>query len=404
MNMTRLLSVVVFISMSAFAAGQSPRSQTTVCEIAAHPQRFAGRVVTVRAKVVEGFEAFAIEDPTGKCPSMWLQYAGGSPSAMMSMARQTPTNNLPPLELRKDTNFDKFQSLLDAEMYPRERGNICMSCNRWDVFATLTGRVDVAPKGTGYGHLNAYGLQFELQSVSDVVGKDLAGNYDSTLFSPTPIRFPTGYFSGVVRSPSGDPVKGIDVTATRTDDVPFYLRQVSKWTDDEGKFQLDVPPGSYLLGVNIDEPVVAKFPYSPTYFPNATERTSAKVLTVVDEQTITTDLNIPRMAIRSDVTLKVEWQDGRPAEGVQVWLRETRTPASIAGTGQVTHTDEHGVMTIPAFEGFAYTAHAETNVLHPNSYEHFCAQPVQIDQSGAGREVVLKLSIKGEDACRVLYF
>jgi len=400
--MTRLLAVIVVIPLSAFAAAQGSRPQTTVCEIAAHPQRFAGRIVTVRAKVVAGFEVFAIEDPSGKCQSMWLQYADGSPSAMMSMARQTPRNDVPPLELKRDPDFDKFQSLLDAEMYPRERGNICMSCSRWDVSATMTGRVDVAPKGTGYGHLNAYGLQFELQLVSDVVGTDLAANYDSTLFSPTPVRFPTGYFRGVVRSPSGDPVKGIDVTATRTDDVPFYLRQVSKQTDEEGKFQLDVPPGNYVLGVNTNEPVIAKFPFPPTYFPNVTERTSATVLTVDDEQTVTTDLNIPRLDVRSDVTLHVEWPEGRPAEGVQVWLSEPRSPYREAGTGLVTHTDVHGETTIPAFEGLAYIAHAETNVLHPNSYEHFCAQPVQIDQSGAGREVVLKLSIKGEDVCRDL--
>lgn len=394
--------MITFFPLSAFSAAQGSPAQATMCEIAAHPRSFAGRIVTVRAKVIAGFEVFAIEDPSGKCQRMWLEYAGGSPSAMMSMARQTPRNDLPPLELKRDLDFDKFQSLLDAEMYPRERGNICMSCSRWDVSATMTGRVDVAPKETGYGHMNAYGLQFEVQSVSDVVGMDLAGNYDSTLYSPAPVRFPTGYFIGVVRSPNGDPVKGIEVTATRTDDVPLYLRQVSKWTDDEGRFQLDVPPGSYVLGINTDEPVIAKFPYPPTYFPNAMERTSATVLKVKDEQTVTTDLNIPRVAVRSDVTLKVQWPDGRPAEGVQVWLREPRTPYREAGTGLVTHTDVHGAMTIPAFEGLAYTAHAETNVLHPNSYEHFCAQAVQIDQSGAGREVVLKLSIKGEDACRDL--
>jgi hypothetical protein len=54
-----------------------------------------------------------------------------------------------------------------------------------------------------------------------------------------------------------------------------------------------VPPGTYIVGVNTDVPVVAKFPYPPTYFPGATERTSATVLTVQDMQTIKTDLANP---------------------------------------------------------------------------------------------------------------
>jgi hypothetical protein len=68
----------------------------------------------------------------------------------------------------------------------------------------------------------------------------------------------------------------------------------------------------------------------------------------------------------------------------------------------VTHTDENGSVTLPAFVGFTYTAHAKTNVLHPSSYEHFCAQPARIEQTEAITEIVLNLSIKGEDVCRDL--
>ena len=255
-------------------------------------------------------------------------------------------------------------------------------------------------EGTGFGHLNAYALQFELQSVSHAVGKDLIGNCDSALFSPTPIRFPAGYFSGIVRSPSGELVKGIEVAATRTDEVPLYMRQVTKRTDESGGFQLDVPPGTYIVGINTHVPVVAKFPYPPTYFPGTTERTSATVLAVQDMQTIKTNLAIPVLAVRKDIAMHVRWPDGSPAGNVLVWLREVRIAHRVAGNGLVTHTDENGAITLPAFVGFTYTAHAETNVLHPSSYEHFCAQPVRIEQTEAVTEIVLNLSIKGEDGCR----
>jgi hypothetical protein len=259
--MTKILrTVILCLLIASLGAAQTQSPSATVCEKVAHPKRFAGRIVTVRAEAIAGFDIFAIEDPSGKCDRMWLHYAGGAPSAMVSFATQTPKTNKTGMELRRDAEFEKFDTLLNEEMHPRERGTLCMPCKRYAVTATMTGRVDIAPEGTGFGHLNAYALQFELQSVSDAVGKDLTGNYDSVLFSPTLVRFPTGYFSGIVRSPSGEPVKGIEVAATRTDEVPLYMRQVTKRTDENGGFRLDVPPGTYIVGVNTDLPVVAKFP------------------------------------------------------------------------------------------------------------------------------------------------
>jgi len=401
-TVAKALLACVLLALPRMLMAQTAPLPTSVCEVSAHPNTYSGRFVMLRARIIAGFEIFAIEDPSGKCARMWLEYAGGGPTAMMSMGRKTPPHSHAPVELKRDAEFDRFKELLKAEMYPRDRGTLCMGCNRYQVTATLTGRVDLATKGTGYGHLNAYDFQFELESVTDVVGKDMAGNYDSALFSATPVRFPTGHFKGTVRSPSGGRVQSIKVTATRTDDVPLYMKQVSKRTDDKGKFELDVPPGRYVLGVNTDVPVVAEFPFPPTYFPGTTDHSSATVLNVVDGQTIETDVNIPTELVRKDITTRVEWSDGKPAGDVQVWLKETRIPYGIAGTGSVTHTDAGGTTILPAFAGFAYTVHAETNVLHPHSYEHFCAQPIRIDATGTAREVVLKLDIKGEDVCRDL--
>jgi hypothetical protein len=108
--------------------------------------------------------------------------------------------------------------------------------------------------------------------------------------------------------------------------VPLYTRQVTKRTDENGEFQLDVPPGTYIVGINTDVPVVSKFPYPPTYFPGTTERTSATVLTAQDLQTIKTDLAIPVLAVRKDLAIHVRWPDGSPARNVLVWLRELRIP------------------------------------------------------------------------------
>jgi hypothetical protein len=141
-----------------------------------------------------------------------------------------------------------------------------------------------------------YPIQFELQSVFNVVAEDLAANYDPLLFSPTPV--PTGYFRGMVRSPSGKPVVGISVTAIRTDEILLGVNiqiPVTKWTGYDGTFEFKVSPGTYIIGINIDDPDITRYPYPPTYFPGTTERASAIALTLKDGQTTNVDLAISRL-------------------------------------------------------------------------------------------------------------
>lgn len=122
--------MILCLLIASFAGAQTPSPSATVCEIVTHPKRFAGRIVTVRATIVAGFEIFAIENPSGKCDRMWLQYAGGGPSAMVSFATQTPKTNKTGMELRRDAEFEKFDTLLNEEMHARERGTLCMPCKR----------------------------------------------------------------------------------------------------------------------------------------------------------------------------------------------------------------------------------------------------------------------------------
>jgi len=66
------------------------------------------------------------------------------------------------------------------------------------------------------------------------------------------------------------------------------------------------------------------------------------------------------------------------------------------------YADEHGGRILTAFEGFAYTAYAETDVLRHGSSKHFCAQPANIDATGTARKIVLKLKSKDAEACENL--
>src|SRR2546423_5314810 len=186
------LSLLMFLMLVSVASAQSV--QTSVCEVTKSPTSFDGKIVRLRATVVSGFEAFGIRDPANeKCDVIWLTYPGGGPVASTSFGPATPNLQRLPVKLKNDRQLKRFQKLLSAEMYPRSRGNMCMACTRYEVTATMTGRLDHAGKGRGFGHMNAFETQLVLESVADVSATDQSSHYDLKDFSPTPVHLPTGY-------------------------------------------------------------------------------------------------------------------------------------------------------------------------------------------------------------------
>lgn len=124
--MIRLAGVLCLLVGSAVAQPV----QTSVCEVTRSPALFDGKMVRLRATVVSGFEAFGIRDPEDKCGVIWLTYPGGGPVASTSFGPATPNLQRPPVTLKNNRQLKRFQKLLDAEMYPRSRGNLCMACTR----------------------------------------------------------------------------------------------------------------------------------------------------------------------------------------------------------------------------------------------------------------------------------
>ena len=198
-------SLAILVLVSSAIAAQPVH--TSVCEVTRSPASFDGKMVRLRATVASGFETFGIRDPEDKCGVIWLTYPGGGPVASTSFGPATPNLQRPPVTLKNNRQLKRFQKLLNAEMYPRSRGNMCMACTRYEVTATMSGRLDYAGKGHGFGHMNAYDTQLVLESVSDVSAVDQSSHYgfgtntgtDGTfpnygshtrLSSPIPTRFP----------------------------------------------------------------------------------------------------------------------------------------------------------------------------------------------------------------------
>jgi hypothetical protein len=186
---------------------------TTVCDVVKKPESFDGKIVRIKATAFAGFDEFAIKDaadPNCGYPvnAIWLSYPQGTkgksgPVAMLMIqpARNFTGKYAPParaaVTLDKSKDFKQFDSLL-AQTH-QKGADLCLGCMRYEVTATLIGRLDTVADPTlkrdsagkivgfgGFGNMNAYSARLVLQSVADVTPKeiDYSKNDDATKGDP----------------------------------------------------------------------------------------------------------------------------------------------------------------------------------------------------------------------------
>jgi len=173
---------------------------TTVCDVVRKPASFDGKMVRIKGIVVAGFDEFVIKDSgDSNCgfqvDAIWLQYPQGSkgkagPAAILQIqparnftGKYTPPTRTP-VTLEKSKEFKQFDSLL-AQTH-QKGADMCLGCTRYEVAATLVGRLDAVADATlardasgkivgfgGFGNMNAYPARMVLQSVSDVSPKEI---------------------------------------------------------------------------------------------------------------------------------------------------------------------------------------------------------------------------------------
>jgi hypothetical protein len=174
---------------------------TTVCDVVKKPAPFDGKIVRIKGTVIAGFDEFVIKDATTdpNCGypvnAIWLAYPQGSkgkagaaaivqvqPAKNFSGRYAAPTRAAVTLDKSKD--FKQFDSLL-AQTH-QKGADMCLGCTRYEVTATLVGRLDTVADATlkrdasgkiigfgGFGNMNAYPARLVLQSVSDVTPKEI---------------------------------------------------------------------------------------------------------------------------------------------------------------------------------------------------------------------------------------
>ncbi len=353
----------VLVQTLAARAKDKPIS-TTVCEVTKNPTAFDNKIVRFRATYVGNFEISSIRDPErNDCDRLSFTYPGGH-SLGVSLTLG-PAEPRPTVHLKEDEQFHRFQRLLDANMYARHENMICMDCKRYEVTAIMTGLVEFAGKGLGFGHMNMFSTQFVLQSIERTSVRDLAPKYKASEFSTTPIRFPTGYITGTLIGPDDQPVVNTDVDiypAIRRDPERKFESRISyATTDDKGHFRFEVRPGGYILGFNTFWVPSPDVPFPPTYFPSTAERSSARVLTVVDKREVGgLVFKLSQPLVPRTISVRVVWPEGTPVADANVWLSQVSVPDEVAGPNHgVSHTAADGSYDLVGFEGVDYVLHAD---------------------------------------------
>jgi hypothetical protein len=352
-----------------------------------NPAAFAERIVKVRATVASGFESSTIVDANDKsCRGPWFEDAltkGEQPRDGYDAELQRRH----PIFLKEDDNMKRFNDALSAVVYPRQKKVILIDGNRYNVTATMTGRVDDSGADRlGFGHMNAYRVRFLLSSVQDISTEER--DYNWAEFSREPVLFPHGTIRGKLLDAVGKPIKSASVEAIPAQgEVPISNSEAS--TEADGSYSLSVEPGKYFVVVNRTIPASEGTPVLTTYFPDAESEAGAKALDIADGVELTDiDIHIRRTLIPRYFEVQVVLPSGKAARGSYTYLTQTNQ-APIVGYS-VTHTSGEGKAHLTGFEGVDYWLWAE---LGSGPNEH-CAKAAHLgpDQSSES-PVVMKIEL-----------
>jgi hypothetical protein len=160
-----------------------------------------------------------------------------------------------------------------------------------------------------------------------------------------------GRVLGTVHDQAGRPAPAV----LRLVSISDQKLNLSAYTDD-GEYEVTgVPPGQYLLHIDLitgDKEV-------PYYFPGTNDRSKATVISVaMGEMLEQHDFELPSMLKVKTVQGAVNYSDGRPAADVEVRLlavSQVKEVGSHAKDMSATRTDALGRFILSGYEGVAYT-------------------------------------------------
>jgi len=162
--------------------------------------------------------------------------------------------------------------------------------------------------------------------------------------------------TGTVFKPDGKPFPRANVELIPVD-VEFVRRMHGDetWANEKGLYELEeIPPGRYLLGINISSSPSNDQPYPPTFYPGVEERARATVIEIGLGQKLTDlDIHLPGEVAKHTVRGFVLWPDGSVATGVDIHLEDISYPGWCVN-GCSVKTDNTGRFELSGFFGYNY--------------------------------------------------
>jgi hypothetical protein len=195
-------------------------------------------------------------------------------------------------------------------------------------------------------------LSSEFQVTSQSCGIEL--NFNAQL---------DGRISGRVLDSDGKPVPDsaqVSVVTLESADKDFAHTESRSDYTKNGQYEIDgLPPGKYVLGVNIADPPEGGSAYAPTYFPGVTDLKNATIINIgAGEKLRNYDLRLPPRLETVTVTGTVLWANGKPVVGADIDISDVGDIDYSLAFGVDIVTDKQGHFSIKAFKGRKYFLHA----------------------------------------------
>lgn len=130
-----------------------------------------------------------------------------------------------------------------------------------------------------------------------------------------------GRIAGRLLNFKGDPPRGLSVEVVTAGNIPVP-RGISPRTAtvaDDGSFEAgELPPGDYVVGVNLRDLPNPGVPYARVLYPGGTSPGTGTVTVKAGERVDLGTWQLPGPAPSAVVSGVVEWEDGRPAANIEI--------------------------------------------------------------------------------------
>jgi hypothetical protein len=194
-----------------------------------------------------------------------------------------------------------------------------------------------------------------------------------------------GRISGKVTDSQGDvvPLATVDLVPEDTDgksDREIMLMSFRARTDKEGRYQFqEIPPGRFILGINLREEPRGEFPYPRTYYPGTAARSGSIPLVLDDGQELTgIDLPLPpSLSVRTIEGIFV-WSDGSPVTRGHVYLKATKATKVHGRIYASATVDGQGRFSLRGFDGVRCWLHGSTYSTAGGRMQFIDIDPVEV--------------------------